>query len=203
MSVKTIAIVVFDDFTDVDFFLMYDIFGRNQHDWNVKVLGLNKIHRSTLGIEVQTNGHLSEAYSADVVLFISGYKGVPSALKDPEFMSSLQLNPNKQLIGSICAGSFIIHKLGLLDGKKLTTHPDAKPALEELGGEVLDEPLVVEDNIATAGGCLSALYLTGWVIERLFDENKRRETQRQLIPAGQSEIFENIIKNTIVSATMS
>lgn len=200
---KTIAIVIFDDFTDIDFFLMRDIFGRNNADWSVKVLGMRKTHQSTLGMTVQTDGHVSEASSADAVLISSGYKGVPAALADREFMSSLLLDPNRQLVGSICAGSFIIHKLGLLEGRKLTTHPDAKPALEEMGGDVQDEPLVVEGNIATAGGCLSALYLTGWVIERLFNEQKRRETHRQLIPAGQADIFEGLIQNTIYSATRS
>lgn len=35
----TIAIVLFDDFTDIDFFLIKDILGRTRHDWVVKVLG--------------------------------------------------------------------------------------------------------------------------------------------------------------------
>jgi transcriptional regulator GlxA family with amidase domain len=35
------------------------------------------------------------------------------------------LNPKKQLIGSICPGSFIFSRLGLLAGIKATIHPDA------------------------------------------------------------------------------
>ncbi|WP_241020743.1 hypothetical protein [Burkholderia sp. Ac-20344] len=31
-------------------------------------------------------------------------------------------------------------------------------------------------NIATAGGCLASLYLTGWLVESMFDADKRRET---------------------------
>ncbi|MHC6529312.1 DJ-1/PfpI family protein [Vibrio proteolyticus] len=195
-----ISIVVFDDFTDVDFFLMRDILGRNKKDWCVKVLGLSSEHTSTLGMTVKTDGHVSEACDSDVVLFVSGYKGVPAVLENPEFMASLTLNPDKQLIGSICAGSFILHQLGLLDGAPLTTHPDAKHRLLEMGGDVQDEPLVIVGNTATAGGCLSALYLTGWVAERLFDADKRREIQRQLIPAGQAKIYENLIHGTIDAA---
>ncbi|MEF1305246.1 DJ-1/PfpI family protein, partial [Vibrio owensii] len=119
---------------------------------------------------------------------------------DGEFMSAMKLNPEKQLIGSICAGSFILHELGLLDGKKLTTNPDAKAVLKSMGGDVQDVPLVVEGNIATAGGCLSLMYLIGWLAERLFDSDKRREIQDQLIPAGQLEIFESLIANTIMEA---
>ncbi|MCX7205071.1 MAG: DJ-1/PfpI family protein [Proteobacteria bacterium] len=198
-----ISIIIFEEFTDIDFFLMRDILGRTSTDWNVRVLGTKSTHTSTLGQEVKTDGHVSEANNADVVLFVSGYKGVPAALKDKEFMSSFNLNPQKQLIGSVCAGSFILSRLGLLEGIKATTHPDAKSGLMSMGVDVQDKALVVEGNIATAGGCLSALYLTGWLAERLYDESKRREIHRQLIPAGQAHIFEQLIKSSIEAATVS
>ncbi|KDM93439.1 DJ-1/PfpI family protein [Photobacterium galatheae] len=195
-----IAIVIFDHFTDVDFFLLRDILGRKSSDWTVKVLGTKSVHTSTLGMEVKTDGHVREVTEADAVLFSSGYQGVPAALNDTEFMSALKLNPNQQLIGSICAGAFFLAKLGLLDDVPATTHPDAKPALEAEGICVLDKPLVVNGNVATAGGCLSQMYLTGWLIERLYDADKRRATHRQLIPAGQSELFDTLITQTIAEA---
>ncbi|WP_039988815.1 DJ-1/PfpI family protein [Vibrio owensii] len=196
----TVGIVLFDDFTDVDFFLMYDLLGRTQDSWTVKVLGTKPEHVSHLGMTVKTDGHISEVATQDVVLIASGKKGIPAALQDGEFMSAMKLNPEKQLIGSICAGSFILHELGLLDGKKLTTNPDAKAVLKSMGGDVQDVPLVVEGNIATAGGCLSLMYLIGWLAERLFNSDKRREIQNQLIPAGRLEIFESLIANTIMEA---
>ena len=36
--------------------------------------------------------------------------------------------------------------------------------------------------------------------ERLFDSNKRRASQSQLIPAGQLDLFEALISGTIQSA---
>jgi transcriptional regulator GlxA family with amidase domain len=179
---------------------MRDILGRTNTDWDVRVLGTKSTHTSTLGQTIKTDGPLSEANESDVVLFISGYKGVPAVLEDREFMSSFNLDPRKQLIGSVCAGSFILYRLGLLEGIKATTHPDAKPALSAMGVDVQDQALVAEGNIATAGGCLSALYLTGWLAERLYDETKRREIHRQLIPAGQAELYENLIKSSIENA---
>ncbi|MBY8139466.1 DJ-1/PfpI family protein [Vibrio fluvialis] len=159
-------------------------------------------HNSQLGISVKTGGHISEVRNQDVVLITSGYRGIPAALQDKNFMSALKLDPKKQLIGSICAGSFILHELGLLTGKKLTTNPHAKAALESMGGNVQDLPLVVEGNIATAGGCLSLMYLVDWLAERLFDSNKRKSIQSQLIPAGQFELFEELISATIKSAEL-
>lgn len=68
--------------------------------------------------------------------------------------------------------------------------------------DVQDLRLVIEGNIATAGGCLSLMYLIGWVAERLFDSTKRKYIQNQLIPAGQLDIFEELISRTIESAEL-
>ncbi|WP_447039839.1 DJ-1/PfpI family protein [Vibrio alginolyticus] len=198
-----IGVVLFDDFTDVDFFLMYDLLGRTTDSWTVSILGTKSEHYSHLGMKVKTDGHLSEVTNQDVVLITSGKRGIPAALKDAEFMSALNLDPNRQLIGSICAGSFILHELGLLKGKRLTTNPDAKAVLQSMGGDVQDLPLVIDGNVATAGGCLSLMYLIGWLTERLFDSNKRKAIQNQLIPAGQLELFEELIATTIQSAELA
>ncbi|PCK31945.1 DJ-1/PfpI family protein [Pseudoalteromonas piscicida] len=197
-----VGVVIFDAFTDVDFFLMYDLLGRTSDSWTVSILGTKPEHNSHLGIKVKTDGHVSEVTDQDVVLITSGKLGIPAAIKDTEFMSRMNLDPNNQLIGSICAGSFILHELGLLKGKPLTTNPDAKDVLQSMGGDVQDLPLVVEGNIATAGGCLSLMYLIGWLAERLFDSNKRKIIQNQLIPAGQLELFEELIATTIQSAEL-
>jgi putative intracellular protease/amidase len=197
---KNIAIIVFDSFTDIDLFLMWDILGRNTTDWQVKILGTKDMHLSAHGLFIHTHGRITEANHADVVLFTSGKNGVKTALADPTFMDAFVLNPDTQLIGSICGGAFILAQLGLLNSRPATTHPDAKNALQALGIEVLDLPLVCNGNIATAGGCLSAVYLVGWVVETLFGAVKRKEALRELIPAGQSAIYEQLIESSIRSA---
>jgi putative intracellular protease/amidase len=194
---KDIAIVIFDSFTDIDLFLMWDVLGRNKTDWRVKILGTKRAHRSAHGLSIETHGHVTEANGADVVLFSSGKLGVKAAMADRAFMGAFSLDPNRQLIGSICAGSFILAKLGLLASGPATTHPDAKEDLQGLGVEVLDRALVCNGNVATAGGCLSAVYLVAWVVEVLFDRGKRQETLREIVPAGQSAIYNQLIDSSV------
>lgn len=172
---------------------MWDVLGRNKTNWQVKILGTKESHRSTHGLSIATHGHITEANDADAVLFSSGKKGVKTAINDKEFLGHFLLDPQKQMIGSICAGAFILAKLGLLKNKPATTHPNAKGELQILGVQTVDRPLVCVGNIATAGGCLSAIYLIGWLIECLFDIEKRRETLREVIPAGQEDIYEQLI----------
>jgi len=192
-----IAIIIFDDFTDIDLFLMWDILCRNKTDWQVKILGTKEQHRSTHGLLITTHGSISEANDADVVLFSSGRIGVINFIENKSFLETFSLNPQKQMIGSICSGSFILAKLGLLENVLATTHPDAKAGLQALGVATIDKPLVCNGNVATAGGCLSAIYLVGWFVERLYNAEKRRQTLKAIIPVGQSDIYEQLITSSI------
>ncbi|MEZ5645577.1 MAG: DJ-1/PfpI family protein [Burkholderiaceae bacterium] len=200
---KTFVIVVFDSFTDIDLFLMWDILGRNTQDWQVRILGTKAEHVSAHGLSIKTHGPLSEANDADVVLFSSGKLGVKAALQDQAFVDAFSLNVDKQLIGSICGGAFILERLGLLQGGPATTHPDAMTELRGLGVDVRNQALVCKGAVATAGGCLTAVYLVGWVVETLFGRTKRQDALRELIPAGQHEAFERLIESSIRQGTSS
>ncbi|RQR45489.1 MULTISPECIES: DJ-1/PfpI family protein [unclassified Burkholderia] len=194
---KDIALVAFDQFTDIDLFLMWDILGRNTTDWRVRILGAQPLLRSAHGLAIPVHGPLEEANRADAVLFSSGRLGIPAALASPDFLPSFDLDPARQYIGSICAGAFVLERLGLLPDRRATTHPDARHGLTDRGLHVPDQPLVCHGNVATAGGCVAALYLTGWLVESMFDADKRRETLLPVLPAGQRELYEDIIEFSI------
>lgn len=194
---KKIVLIAFEQFTDIDLFLMWDILGRNHHDWQVRILGKQQELRSAHGLLVGTHGPLREANQADVVLFASGKEGVPAALADRDFMGAFQLDPSRQLIGSICGGAFILAHLDLLPERRATTHPDARAALRAAAVTVDERPFMSIGNVATAGGCLAALYLVGWVVRRLFGLEKSLETLRPVLPAGQYEIYEELIVSSI------
>ncbi|SFN94306.1 DJ-1/PfpI family protein [Pseudomonas sp. NFACC24-1] len=196
LALKKIFLVAFDPFTDIDLFLMWDILGRNTEDWHVRILASSAVVHSAHGLPVSVHGQLSEANSADAVLFVSGREGVPAALADPDFLPSFELDARRQRIGSLCAGAFILERLGLLSGKA-TTHPDARSSLQALGLEPVDQPLVCQGSVATAGGCLSALYLVGWLVESWFDVDKRRATLCPVLPAGQQALYDALIELSI------
>ncbi len=197
---KEIALIAFDQFTDIDLFLMWDLLGRNTRDWRVRILGAAPILRSAHGLEIQTQGPLSEASQADAVLFSSGKKGVPAAMSNPDFLPNLHLNPERQFIGSICAGVFFLERLGLLPQRRATTHPDARALLQDVDLEPVDQALVCYGKLANAGGCLASLYLVGWLVESLFDAQKRRETLLPVYPAGQEAIYAELVERSIQEA---
>jgi len=189
-----IAIVVFDKFTDVDLWLMWDLLNRVRiPDWDVRIVGTASTHTSQTGIPVATQAPPDFADYADAVLFVSG-PGTRECIKDEEWLSKFELDPERQVIGSICSGSLMLAKLGLLDGKMATTYPTSKKLLEEMGVEVVERPFVEQGNVATAGGCLAQQYLVGWVIEKLADKDWSELVVRSIQPVGEGLSFYDLEK---------
>src|SRR5688500_11001384 len=128
---KTVTIVAFDKFTDIDVFLAWDLFNRvrlKQKDWSIKIVGTETKHTSVTGINLDMQGTIEECNTADVVFFSSG-PGTRKLIKDAEYLKRLKLNPDKQIICSMCSGSLILAALGILNGLTATTYPTA---IEEL-----------------------------------------------------------------------
>lgn len=189
---KKIALIAFDEFTDIDLWLMWDLLKRvRNQDWEVRILGTETTHTSQTGIPVQMHGHVSEANSADVVLFISG-PGTRKIIKDPGYPTHFKLDPSTQLIGSMCSGALVLAALGILNrGDTATTYPTAKVLLESYGVNVVEKSFVPMDNVATAAGCLAAQELVGWVIENLADRALRETVIGSIQPVGGGLFFTN------------
>lgn len=183
---KKITIVAFDQFTDIDVFLPWDLFNRVKlihPDWSVKIVGFKETHTSVCGIKLDMHGLVEECRDADAV-FLSSGPGTRKVIRDNNELQRLKLDPSRQIVGSMCSGALILAALGLLDGLTATTYPTAIDLLKSYGVEVVDEPIVVHGNIATAAGCLAALDLVGHMVERLSDVNTRESVLASVQPVG-------------------
>lgn len=188
---KKAVIVAFDKFTDVDVFLPWDLLNRvrfRQKDFEVKIVGTAATHKSSCGIDLAMQGSIEEANDADLVFFASG-SGTRALYKDVEYLQRFQLDPERQLICSMCSGALLLASLGLLEGISATTYPTAFEALRELGVEVVeDHHLVAHGNIATAAGCLAAIDLVQWAVERLYNEATGKDVIASVLPVGQGQV---------------
>ena len=183
---KTITIVAFDKFTDIDVFLAWDLFNRvrlRKKAWQVKIVGTEEKHLSVAGINLDMQGTIEECKNANVVFFASG-PGTRNLIKDPEYLNRFDLNPEKQIICSMCSGSLILAALGLLNGLTATTYPTVVKELQSFGIEVENKDLVVHGNIATAAGCLAAVDLVGYCIERLLGPEIKEDVIASVQPVG-------------------
>jgi len=186
-----IAIVIFDKFTDIDLFLMWDLLNRVRVEgWSVKILGEKDSHVSATNIVVKAHGRIEEANDANAVLFVSG-QGARDRIVDENWLKRFNLNAEKQFIGSICSGALILARLGLLENKTATTYPTSKAALESFGVEVAEKPFIAHGNVATAGGCLAQQYLISWVIENLADKSWSDLIVKSIQPVGEGLFFDD------------
>jgi transcriptional regulator GlxA family with amidase domain len=188
---KKAVIVAFDKFTDIDIFLAWDLLNRvkfRDKNFQVKIVGTNEVHKSVCGIELKTQGLIEECNDADLVFFGSG-PGTRTLIKDETYLKRFDLNPEKQLIVSMCSGALIIAALGHLKNLSATTYPTAFEELKSYGVTVLEDAhLVTHGNIGTAAGCLAAVDLLGWAIEKMYDQKVREDIIASVLPVGQGQV---------------
>lgn len=184
-----VSIVIFDDFTDIDLFLMWDLLNRVRlPEWEVRILGDRPHHRSATGLTAATHGLIEEANESDVVLFVSG-RGARAKMHDERWLSRFNLNPERQMIASVCSGALLLAALGLLADKTATTYPTTRPLLEEFGVTVEEKPFIAHGNVATSGGCLAAQYVVGWVLENKADMAWKELVLKSIQPVGEGLSF--------------
>jgi transcriptional regulator GlxA family with amidase domain len=98
-------------------------------------------------------------------------------------------------VASVCTGSFLLARAGLLDGKRATTHWIASDALQQQHPrcEVLPDRIFVRDGrIWTSAGVTSGMDLALALVEEDLGRNVARQVARLLVmylrrPGGQSQ----------------
>ncbi|MES2801771.1 MAG: DJ-1/PfpI family protein, partial [Bdellovibrionota bacterium] len=166
-----IGIVVFNKFTDLDFYLPWDLLNRVRllglhENWQVEILCDDLKIKSATGLDLQPTKPYSFANECDAVFFCSGYE-TRELIQDKNFLANFALDETKQIIAAVDSGALLLAALGLLQNKKATTYPMALDLLTSLGVNVVREPFVAEGNIATGARCLSGDRLALWMIEQL------------------------------------
>ena len=184
-----IAILTFDGFNELDSLIALGILNRvKTPGWRVTLSCPTPTVTSMNGVTLHAQSTLEEACVADAVLFGSGMKTRDIA-NDQSVMARLQLNPQRQLIGSQCSGTLMMARLGLLNAIPACTDLLTKPWVQEAGVEVLHQPFYANGNVATAGGCLSSQYLAAWVIARLEGMDAAKAALHYVAPVGEKELY--------------
>lgn len=187
-----IAILTFDGFNELDSLIAYGMLNRlamrGDRDWTVSIASPTTRVTSMNGLTIEAQIDLRQANQADAVLFGSGMK-TREVAENLSVMSQIRLDPERQLIGAQCSGTFLLAKLGLLGALPACTDLTSKPWVQAAGVEVVNQPFIASGNVATAGGCFSAQYLAAWVIARLKSKEDAREVLHYFAPVGEKEEY--------------
>lgn len=184
-----IAVLTFDKYNELDSFVVAAILNRMRPEgWKAFITCPSDTVTSMNGVTVHAEKPLEFASEADAVIIGSGMKTRDIA-KDPELLGRIRLDPVRQLIGAQCSGTLLLAKLGLLGDTPACTDLTTKPWVIEAGVDVLDQPFYANNNVATAGGCLSSQYLATWVLMRGASRTDAEAAIHYVAPVGQKEEY--------------
>ncbi|MFM0171036.1 DJ-1/PfpI family protein [Paraburkholderia sediminicola] len=184
-----IAILTFEGFNELDSLIALGVLNRvKKPGWRVSIASPTARVKSMNGVVIEAQASLQEACDADAVIVGSG-RQTREVVADSALMAQLQLDPSKQLLAAQCSGTLVLAKLGLLEGVPACTDLTTKPWVQEAGIDVLNQPIFVSGNVATAGGCLASTYLAAWIIARLEGIDAAESALHYVAPVGEKEAY--------------
>ena len=183
-----VGIVIFDNFTDIDAIMHWDLLNRVRlnfgvSDFEVKLLGTESFHLSSSGLRIPTSGSINEISELEAVVLASGW-GTRSLIEDRNYLERLSsmLNSSTQLLAAQCSGSLLLGATGLLDGVKVTAYSPILELLETYRAIPINKSFVIDNRVATASSCLAAPQLSNWLIENLVGQEIAKKVMQTAQP---------------------
>ena len=191
-----VGILIFDNVEVLDFAGPFEVFSRTRTvpgpesrrtddsaPFHVFTVARSKAPvTATGGLVVVPHHDFSDAPRIDLLVVPGGF-GTRPLLHDEETLEWLRRSAAAaRQVTSVCTGSLLLGKAGLLEGKKATTHWAALDLLESLGtgAKVQRELRVVDDGVITSAGVASGIDMAFYVVERLCGKDVADETARYI-----------------------
>lgn len=191
-----VAILLFDEVEVLDFAGPFEVFSRTRlvpgppsrrseesAPFRVFTVARSKAPvRATGELTILPSHGFGDAPAVDLLVIPGGF-GTRSLLNDGEILGWIvQTAARARLVTSVCTGSLLLTKAGLLRGRRATTHWGALDLLRDLnaGVEVVEDRRVVDDGIITAAGVASGIDMAFYVVEKLFGREVADETARYM-----------------------
>ena len=134
--------------------------------------------QTTGGLRVIPHYGFADAPRVDLVVVPGGW-GTRALLHDAETLDWIRRAAARaRKVTTVCTGSLLVAKAGLLEGRHATTHWGALDTLDSLkaGVTVEREYRVVDDGVISSAGVASGIDMAFYVVETLFGRDVADET---------------------------
>ena len=108
------------------------------------------------------------------LLIIPGGKGIKTLCDEPLLTDLNRFQERGKLLCSVCTGAMVLAWAGVLGGRQVTTHHASREQLSNYC-RVVEQRVVADGNIMTAGGVSASLDLGLAVLERLYEKDVARK----------------------------
>lgn len=174
---KTVTILLYNDVEVLDFAGPLDVFLlANEHGdrklFDIKIVAKNKepVIAAYNSLSINPQYSLSEIKASDI-LIVPGGDDISEVLKDEETLQWVRkLADGAEQVLSVCSGSLILAKAGLLEGLQATTHQSDMQELRKLAPntEILDGVKFIDNGkIVTSAGITTGIDMCLHVLEKI------------------------------------
>ena len=187
-----IAILVFEQVDLLDVGGPYEVFltasrlqlrDGAEASFEVVTVGLTRDPVTAYGGLRLTPHHAIDEAGAVDLLVLPGAISIDDVLADEALMTAVDVAAQRaQTVASVCTGAFLLGRLGLLEGRRWTTHwedlPDLAARITGTGEAWVR--WVDEGRVVTAGGLSSGIAMALHLVDRFAGRELAVRTARQI-----------------------
>lgn len=186
-----VAILLFPEVEVLDFAGPFEVFsvasriyrGTRHRPFRVSTVAAERMPvPARHGLPVIANYTFAELPRADVLIVPGGIVDQP--LADPATLAWLKSTSDEAaLTASVCTGAFLLAKIGLLKGRKVTTHWEDIPELRATHPDltvVENVPYVDEGRVVTSAGISAGIDMSLHLVARILGQAAAQATARQM-----------------------
>ena len=197
---KTIGIVLFKDFEDLDAIgpkeALTMMAKGSGGEWRVVLVSEDgQPVESFLNTRYIVDHSYDNCPRLDVVL-IPGGMGTRAEMDNPKHIAFVQKHgASAEYVTSVCTGALVLHKTGFLKGRRATTHWGAIAELRNLGGDttvVNDERWVHDGNVITSAGVSAGIDMALYLISLLKDPATAKRVQQMMEYYPKPPVFDEV-----------
>lgn len=176
---RNVAIFIFDQVEVLDFAGPYEAFNvtaelNDPSPLNVFTVAENNAPVRTRGaLSINPNFSIYDMPDADILLIPGGY-GTRAMLRKPYLIEWVRQQYEKvEYLLSVCTGSLVLGKAGLLDGLRATTHHDNLSDLRALAPAatvIATDRYIDNGKIILSGGVSAGIDMSLYVVRKLFGD---------------------------------
>lgn len=196
MSHTNIGILIFDGVEVLDFAGPYEVFSRTRLEPGTEsrrtddsapfrvftVAKTKETIAATGGLKVTPDFGFDDAPRIDLLLVPGGF-GTRPLLEDETSLGWIgKVAAEARLVTSVCTGSLVLARLGLLKDKKATTHWAALDLLNEIDPtiDVQRKARFVHDGVITSAGVSAGIDMAFSIVQKLCGADVAEETARYI-----------------------
>jgi transcriptional regulator GlxA family with amidase domain len=186
---KTIGIVLFDDVEELDAVGPWEVLAAwtsfwPDDGWRVVTLSADgRPVRAAKGLVLAPDHSFADVPPLDIVVHPGGI-GTRPQLEDDAYLRWVRdLAQSAELMTSVCTGSLVYAKAGLLAGRPATTHWGALDLLAQLDPSIElrpDDRWVDSGDVITASGVSAGIDMALHLVVRLAGADRAREVRHYI-----------------------